>query len=108
VKGQSSAHARPMLSMDSESALHQLKATCSSDSTKMNPVHREPSVALDKPTRGSEIIVRPPLPSGAEKRKTALPEIDGKASNDQATSAPSLPHRTEPQEITLPGPTPSC
>ena len=89
------------------SALRQLKATCSSDSPKMNPVHRQPSVALDKPTKGRENTVRPPLPSGAEQRETTLPEIDGKASNDQATSAPSLPHRTEPQEITLPGPTPS-
>jgi hypothetical protein len=36
-----------------------------------------------------------------------LPEIDGNASNDQATPAPSLPHGTEPQQTTLPGPTPA-
>ena len=107
VQGQSSAHGRSLLSIGSESALHQLKATCSSDSAKMNSVHRQPSVALDKPTKDSEITIRPPLPSGAEQRDTALLEIDGKASNDQATSAPSFPHRTEPQETTLLGLTPS-
>ena len=107
VQGQSSAHGRSLLSIGSESALHQLKATCSSDSAKMNSVHRQPLVALDKPTEDSEITVRPPLPSGAEQRETALPEIDGKASNDQATSAPSFPHGTEPQETTLLGLTPS-
>jgi hypothetical protein len=73
----------------------------------MNPVHRQLSVTLDKPTEDSEITVRPPLPSRTEQQETALPEINGKALNDQATSAPSLPHRTELQEITLPGPTPS-
>ncbi len=66
VQGQSAAHGRSMPSIDSESALHQLKATCSSDSAKTNPVHRQPSVALDKPTEDREIAVRPPLPSGAE------------------------------------------
>ena len=107
VQGQSSAHGCSMLSIDSESALHQLKATRSSDSAKMNPVHRQPSVALDKPTEDSEITVRPPLPGGAEQRETTLLEIDGKASNDQATSAPSLPYGTELQEIILPSPNPS-
>ncbi len=106
VQGQSSAHGRSLLSIGSESALHQLKATCSSDSAKIHPVHRQPSVALDKPTEDREITVRPPLPSGVEQRETALPEIDGNTSNDQAT-APSLPHGTEPQQTTLPGPTPS-
>ena len=88
VQGQSSAHGRSLPSIGSESALHQLKATCSSDSAKM-------------------ITVRPPLPSGAEQRGTALPEIDGNASNNQATSAPSFAHGTEPQQSTLPGPAPS-
>jgi hypothetical protein len=106
VQGQS-AHGRSLLSIGSESALHQLKATCSSDSAKMNPVRRQPSVALDKPTEDYVITVRPPLPSGAEQRETVLPEIDGNTSNDQATSAPSLPHGTEPQQTTLLGPTPS-
>ena len=107
VQGQSSAHGRSMLSIDSELALHQLKAMCSSDSGKMNPIHRQPLVALDKPTKDSEITIRTPLPSKAEQWETALLEIDRKAYNDQATSAPSLPHGTEPQEITLLGPTPS-
>jgi hypothetical protein len=107
VQGQSSTHGRPLPSIGSESALHQLKATCSSDNAKMNPIHRQPLVALDKPTENSKITVRPPLPSGAEQRETALPEIDGNASNDQTTPAPSLPHGTEPQQTTLPGPTPT-
>jgi hypothetical protein len=102
VQGQSSAHGLSLPSIGSESALHQLKATCSSDSAKMNPVHRQLSVALDKPTEDSEKTVRPPSPSGAEQRETALPEIDGKASNDQATSAPSLPHGTEPAPPSTP------
>jgi hypothetical protein len=76
--------------------LYQLKATCSSDSTKMNPVYRQLSGALDKPTEDSETTVRLPSPSRAEQRETALPEIDRKASNNQATSAPSLLHRIEP------------
>ena len=42
VQGQSSVHGRSMLSKDSESALHQMKAMCSSDSAKMNPIHRQP------------------------------------------------------------------
>jgi len=62
----------------------------------MNPIHRQLSVALDKLTEDSETTVRPPSPSGAEQREIALPEIDGKASNDQATLAPSLLHGTEP------------
>jgi hypothetical protein len=107
VQGQSSAHGGSLPSIGSESALHQLKATCSSDSAKMNPVHRQLSMTLDKPTEDREIAVRPPLPSGAEQRETALPEIDGNASNDQATSAPALPHGTEPQQTALPGPAPS-
>jgi hypothetical protein len=78
VQGQSSAHGRSLPSIGSESALHQLKATCSNDSAKM-------------------ITVRPPLPSKAEQRGTALPEIDRNASNNQATSAPSFIHRTKPQ-----------
>jgi hypothetical protein len=96
VQGQCSAHGLSLPSIGSESALYQLKATCSSDSAKMNPVHRQLSGALDKPTEDSETTVRPPSPSGAEQQETSLPEIDGKASNNQATSAPSLPHGTEP------------
>jgi hypothetical protein len=69
----------------------------------MNSVHKQPLVALNKPTEDSKVTVRPPLPSGAEQRDTALLEIDRIASNDQATSAPSFPHRTEPQETTLLG-----
>jgi hypothetical protein len=105
VQGQSSAGGRSLPSIGGESALYQLKATYSSNSAKMNPVHRQPSVALDTPAEDSEITVRPPLTSGAEQRETALPEIDGQASNDQATSTPSLPHGTEPQQTTLPGTT---
>jgi hypothetical protein len=105
VQGQSSGPGRSLPSMGSESALHQLKATCSSDSAKIDPVHRQPLVALDKATKDREITV-PPLPE-AEQRETASPEIDGNTSNDQATSAPSLPHGTEPQQTILPGPTPS-
>jgi hypothetical protein len=63
VQGQSSAHGLSLPSIGSESALHELKATCSSDSAKMNPVHRQLSVALDKPTEDSETTVRPPSPS---------------------------------------------
>lgn len=107
VQGQSSAHGRSLPSIGSELALHQLKATCSSGSAKVNPVYRQLSVALDKPTEDSETTVCPPSPSGAEQRETALPEIDGNVSNDQATSAPSLPRGTEPQQTALPGPTPS-
>jgi hypothetical protein len=58
-------------------------------------------------TEACEITVGPPLPGRAEQRETALPEIDRDASNDQATSAPSFPHGTEPQQTTLPGPAPS-
>jgi len=84
-----------MLSIDSELALHQLKATCSSNSAKMNPVYKQLLVALNKPTEDSEITVRAPLLSKVEQQETALLEIDGKASNDQATSAPSLLHGIE-------------
>jgi hypothetical protein len=105
VQGQFSGPGRSLPSMGSESALHQLKATCNNDSAKIDPVHRQPLVALDKATKDREITV-PPLPE-AEQRETALPEIDGNTSNDQATSAPSLPHVTEPQQTILPGHTPS-
>jgi hypothetical protein len=101
VQGQSSAH---MPSICSESALHQLKATYSSDSTKTNSDHRKPSVVLDKSTEDSRVTVRPPLPIGA-----ALLETDGKTSDDQATLTPSVTQGTEPQETTVPAvyPTPS-
>ena len=92
--------------MGSESALHQLKATSSSDSAKRNPVHRQPLVTLDKSTEDSQITAHPPLPSGAQ-RETALPEIHGKASDDEATLAASSRHGTELQEATLSVPTPS-
>jgi hypothetical protein len=82
VQSQSFAYGRSLLSIGSESALHQLKATCSSDSAKMNSVYKQLLVALNKPTKDSEITVRPPLLRGAEQRDTALLEIDGKASND--------------------------
>jgi hypothetical protein len=105
VQGQSSANDRSMPSMGSESALHQLKATYSSDSAKRNSVHGQPSATLGNSTEDGQ-TVRPPSPSGTEQRETALPEIDGidgKASDKQATLAPSLPHGTEPQETTLLG-----
>ena len=89
VQGQSSAHGRSLPSIGSESALHQLKATCNSDSAKTNAVHRQPSAALDKPTEDREITVRPPLPSGAEQRETALSETHGNTSNDQGPAESS-------------------
>jgi hypothetical protein len=95
VQSQSSAYGCSMLSIDSKSVLYQLKVTYSSDSSKMNPVYRQLPVALNKSTEGREITVRSPLASRAEQQETALPEIDRKVSNDQATL----------QEITLPGPT---
>jgi hypothetical protein len=48
----------------------------------MNSVYRQLLVALDKPTKDSEITVCPPLPSKAEQQDTALLEIDRKAFND--------------------------
>jgi hypothetical protein len=99
VQGRSSAHGRSLPSIGRQPALHQPMATCSSDSAKMNSVHRQPSAALSKPTEDGEITVRPPLPAGAE--------VDGKASSDQATAAPSFPHGTEAQETTFPVHTPS-
>jgi hypothetical protein len=71
VQGQS-AHGGSLPSIGSESALHQLKATCSSDSARMNPVHGQPSVALDKSTEDREITIRPPLLSGAEQARDGL------------------------------------
>jgi hypothetical protein len=71
VQGQSSAHGRSLLLISSKSALHQLKAMCSSNSAKMNSVHKQLLVALDKLTKDSEITVRAPLPSGAEQRETS-------------------------------------
>jgi hypothetical protein len=62
----------------------------------MNSVHKQPLVALNKLTKDSEITIRPPLLSRVEQRETALLEIDRKASNNQATSAPSFPYRIEP------------
>ncbi|CZR68400.1 uncharacterized protein PAC_18299 [Phialocephala subalpina] len=114
-RGSSSGRsARPVLaygctlpSMSSESALHQLKATYSSDGVNRNAIHRQPSATLDQPTEDIQTTVSPPSPSAPELRDTALPEIDGKASDAQAPSAPSLPHVAEPHETTLPDPTPS-
>jgi hypothetical protein len=49
VQGQSPAHGRSLPSIGSESALHQLKATCSSDSAKMNPVHSHQRPSIIRP-----------------------------------------------------------
>ena len=103
---QSAAHACNIPFVSSESVLHQLKATHSSNSGKRNAVYRQPSVALEKATKDSQTTIHLPSPSEAEQREISLPEINKKASDDQATLAISLPHRTEPQETTLPGPTP--
>lgn len=81
VQGQPSAHGCTMPSVGSESALHQLKATYSSDSAKGNAVHRQPSVALDESTGDSQTALLPPLRSEAEQQETAFAEIDGKPSD---------------------------
>jgi hypothetical protein len=47
-------------------------------------------------TEDCQITVRPLLPNGV-----ALPEIDEKASYDQAILAPSITHGIEPQEATV-------
>jgi len=76
-----------MPSMGSEPVLQPMS---SSDSAKRNSVYGQPSVTLDTSTEESQTTVYPPLLSGAEQRETALPEIDGKPSSDQATLASSL------------------
>ena len=82
VQGQSFANGRTLPSIGSKSAVHQLKATHSSDNTKRNAVHRQLSVALDKVTKDSQTTIYTPSPS-VEQRETALPEIDGKGSDAQ-------------------------
>jgi hypothetical protein len=106
VQGQSAARSR---TTGTEPALHLLKATCSSDSAMRDAAHKQPSVAitLDGSTEDSQTTCIPPFLINAEQRETALPEINGKASDAQAPSAPSLSHGTKPHETALSGPTPS-
>src|SRR5207248_11588226 len=105
VQGQSfGGHGRTLPPMGSESAQHQLKATYSSDGDKSNAVHTQPSATLGKAIEGIQTTISPPSPSAPEPRETALPEIDGKTSDAQAPSAPSLPHVAETHETTLSDP----
>ncbi|KUJ16855.1 uncharacterized protein LY89DRAFT_782112 [Mollisia scopiformis] len=90
-RSQSFADSHTLPSMGGESAVHQLKSTYSSDNAKMNAVHRQLSVALDKAIEDGQTTIRTPSPS-AEQRETALSEIDGKGSDAQASSdIPSTP-----------------
>ena len=80
--------------MCSGSAPNQLKAN-------KNAIYKQPPATLENQT-----TVSPPSPSEEEQPETALSDMDGKTSGNQATSAPS-PNEMEPQETTLPDPTPS-
>lgn len=86
-----SADDSSMPSRGSKLALHQLEATYSSDGAKGSTPHRRPSVTLGESIEYSQDALHPRSPSEAEHRKTALPEIEGKASDAQAPSATLLP-----------------
>jgi hypothetical protein len=90
--------------MGSESTWHQLEVMHSSNGAKKNSAHGRPLVTLDKSPKDSHTTVHQ---SGAEQQETVSLGIDGKAFDDQATLAPSLPHGTKPQETALLGPPPS-
>lgn len=104
VMPQEGLQGRNLPSVGNGSALHQLKATYSSN--KRNAVHKQPSASLGKPTEDTQTTISP-LPSGVEPREIALLEIDGNAPDAQASSAPSSAHETEPKETALLDPTPS-
>ncbi|KAG9228242.1 hypothetical protein BJ875DRAFT_447053 [Amylocarpus encephaloides] len=80
------------------------KPTPSSNSAIGDEVHGQSSVAIDDSTENSQTACLPSLPGEVEQRETALPEIDGQASEAQAICSPQ---NTELHETTLSAPPPS-
>ena len=64
-------------------------------------------MTLSEPINYSQDALRPRSPSGAEHRETALPEVEGKASDAHAPSVTLLLHGAERHATPLLGPTPS-
>ncbi|TVY15624.1 hypothetical protein LARI1_G009016 [Lachnellula arida] len=95
---QASAHGPPISTISSESVMHQLKAMYSSGTATRNAVR---IVVPDESTQDGRTI-RPSSPSEVEQQETALPEIDGEASGNQAAPTPFSPCEIVPQETTLP------
>ncbi|KAE8441969.1 hypothetical protein EG329_004136 [Mollisiaceae sp. DMI_Dod_QoI] len=106
VEDDSPVHCDTLLPMAKESILHQLQATCT-NGLKRNIVHRQPSVALDQTNTDDQITGRPSSPNAIELGDSALPEIDGKGSDAQASLNNPSPHVTELHETIMPDPTPS-
>ena len=92
--------------MDNEPE-HPLEVTHSNNSAMGDAACRQPVIALNESTKDIQNFRRSPSPSEAEQRETAVPVINGAASDTQTPPGSPLSHGTETLENASSRPAPS-